>query len=552
MKAKLRFHTSWLVPTLMAALATPTFYLLIGQTLRGTKFLELLAERGPLQYVTVFFAFWVCSALVLKMLQMRGQNKVWQHQLIPEGTNQITPENAQGIADHIEKLPNRTSQSLLGQRLLKGLESCKAGHGANEIAGSMEAQSDIDARASATGFSTVKVLLAAIPILGFIGTVLGIGSAVGGFGQTMAGASELGAIKESLGQVTGGLSVAFDTTLLALVTSVLLMLPMSFCQQAEDRMLGKMDDFVASEFVVRLVCNNPGQDTAEGMPEAAQVQLLSEAISQNVDQLQASLNGHTEALYGWGSQLITSLNGMQESMTQTQQWAVQSIEQSNQSARAQAEQILQACSEQSERLPRELTEVFQANLNQLAQSHREVTGDLQGQVRDILAQQKNETQLHIQTLADCQARESHAAAGFEKRSQEVLEQVRASYQELVVPQQQIAASLAALVEQTAQQTAANRELIPSLGQAAAAQVQETRAHFEASSQAHAERITALMESSIKTLEEQSRQNSELLRHVLKQLPAAGQASPAPVSPARNGAGSFWNIFNWGGKKHATA
>ena len=574
MKDKLRFHTNWLVPTLSAAMATPAFYLLIGNTLRGTKFFELLAERGPLQYVTVFFTFWVCAALIQRMLQIRVQNKVWKHKLIPEGADRITPDNAQEITKHIEKLPDRASQSLLGQRLLRGLESSKSGHGANEIANSMEAQADIDSRNSSIGFSTVKVLLAAIPILGFIGTVLGIGSAVGGFGQTLAGASELGAIKDSLGHVTGGLSVAFDTTLLALTASVILMLPVSFCQQAEERMLSKIDDFVSSEFVIRIECANPEKGTASEPIDGANLKLLSDAISQNVAQMQTSINGHTEALYGWGNQLIGSLNGMQDSLTQTQEWVVQSIDQSNESARNQAEQLLNLYSEHSERLPRELTEVFQANLSNLSQSHREVTSDLHDQVREILAQQKQETQNHIQSLADSnrlltnqmadwQTRESSATAGFEKRSNEILEQVRASYSELVEPQQQIATSLASLAEQTTQQTAAYRELIPWLSTTAAEHLKESRSYLEDSSLAYAERITALVESSVKTLEEQARQNNEILRQVVEHLPQARKtvqerpAIPVPVSKSQEAKklgnnGSWWNLFSWGGKKHAAA
>ena len=166
-------------------------------------------------------------------------------------------------------------------------------------------------------------------------------------------------------------------------------------------------------------------------------------------------------------------------------------------------------------------------------------------------------------MADWQTRESSAAAGFEKRSNEILEQVRASYSELVEPQQQIATSLASLAEQTTQQTAAYRELIPWLSTTAAEHLKESRSYLEDSSLAYAERITALVESSVKTLEEQARQNNEILRQVVEHLPQAREtvqerpAIPVPVSKSQEAKklgnnGSWWNLFSWGGKKHATA
>jgi hypothetical protein len=95
------------------------------------------------------------------------------------------------------------------------------------------------------------LLNATIPILGFIGTVLGLGQAVGGFSEFLAGEVELDQIKEALRVVTGGLSTAFDTTLLALVLNLLMSFPLSSIQRKEEEFLVEMDVYVDDHLIAR-------------------------------------------------------------------------------------------------------------------------------------------------------------------------------------------------------------------------------------------------------------------------------------------------------------
>jgi hypothetical protein len=98
----------------------------------------------------------------------------------------------------------------------------------------------------------IKVFIWAIPILGFIGTVLGISNAVASFGGEMGAAADIEIIKEQLGQVTGGLSEAFDTTLVSLIFSICVMFPMSVMQKNEEDLLNKVDEYCNEYFLKRL------------------------------------------------------------------------------------------------------------------------------------------------------------------------------------------------------------------------------------------------------------------------------------------------------------
>ena len=67
----------------------------------------------------------------------------------------------------------------------------------------------------------------------------------------MGAAADIEVIKEQLGQVTGGLSEAFDTTLVSLIFSLCVMFPTSVMQEQED-LLNKVDEYSNEYFLKRL------------------------------------------------------------------------------------------------------------------------------------------------------------------------------------------------------------------------------------------------------------------------------------------------------------
>jgi len=72
--------------------------------------------------------------------------------------------------------------------------------------------------------------------------------------------------------VTGGLGVAFDTTLLALVMSILIMFPASAVQRIEEGFLGEVEDYCAEHLVRRL------RDETDDGPDDAAVEALARRL----------------------------------------------------------------------------------------------------------------------------------------------------------------------------------------------------------------------------------------------------------------------------------
>ena len=95
-------------------------------------------------------------------------------------------------------------------------------------------------------YSLSRFMVWAIPILGFIGTVWGISNGIAHFSDAMTGTSSVtdvsAMLKENLPLVTNSLATAFDTTLLALLLSIPLMMVMIWLEKQEEAYLIDLEE----------------------------------------------------------------------------------------------------------------------------------------------------------------------------------------------------------------------------------------------------------------------------------------------------------------------
>jgi biopolymer transport protein ExbB/TolQ len=229
-------------------------FILIFRISPNTQILsDYFYERGWVPYVLTYLACWSFAILFLKRKKLKGQLNIMQFKLLPEDISQdIRVENLPHFGAHINRLGFNPRESFLLTRILRGLEHFSVRKNHTETADMLKSQSEIDATMVDSSYVLIKVFIWAIPILGFIGTVLGISDAVSSFGGEMGAASDIEVIKEQLGQVTGGLSEAFDTTLVSLIFSLWVMFPTSVMQKNEEDLLNKVDEYCNEYFLKRL------------------------------------------------------------------------------------------------------------------------------------------------------------------------------------------------------------------------------------------------------------------------------------------------------------
>ena len=105
-------------------------------------------------------------------------------------------------------------------------------------------------------FALPRFMVWAIPILGFIGTVWGISNGIAHFSDAMTATNSVtdvsSMLKDNLPLVTNSLATAFDTTLLALLLSVPLMMTMIALEKREEAYLIQLDQQWFHEIKPRL------------------------------------------------------------------------------------------------------------------------------------------------------------------------------------------------------------------------------------------------------------------------------------------------------------
>jgi len=192
-------------------------------------------QRGPTQVFCMVMGGMLLSFLISKWrLLQREKNAFLAFDLaIPQ---LIRNGDLDALATQAER-----SASLVGKRLLRLLEVWRSTGSSFQLERAADGDLELYELSSQSSYSLPKVLMWAIPLLGFIGTVIGMSQAVGSFDAVLSNADNVDGLKNGLTRVTSGLGTAFDTTYLALVISVVFAFPLNACERLEDRLLSQID-----------------------------------------------------------------------------------------------------------------------------------------------------------------------------------------------------------------------------------------------------------------------------------------------------------------------
>jgi hypothetical protein len=105
------------------------------------------------------------------------------------------------------------------------------------------AAASLDASILATSYGPLTVYAWALPVVGFVGTALGMAQAIGGFKYALAAAQgDLNSIVDTLGnRVIPGLAAAFEITIVALVSALVVHVCTSALRDWDQDALTKLD-----------------------------------------------------------------------------------------------------------------------------------------------------------------------------------------------------------------------------------------------------------------------------------------------------------------------
>lgn len=280
-----------LIAGLIGLGATVALYVLFYLLARsGNYFGEFMTDRSKIQHMITFVTCWGLAFVVLKYLAVQRELRSTERELelIPlEIGMQVTAANADKFLQHLRQLPEEEQNSILARRLRGALEHLKHRNNVSEVQTYLATQADIDASATDSSYALLRVFIWLCPILGFIGTVFGIGLAVQDMAASMPKPGEAQVAQaapgakpapgESMGdkllkgmrEVTNGLATAFDTTMLGLVCVVILMFPTEALKKIEFDMLDRVQAF-SNESLLRRMAEGSGGGPGSEMPEIVQ------------------------------------------------------------------------------------------------------------------------------------------------------------------------------------------------------------------------------------------------------------------------------------------
>ena len=140
------------------------------------------------------------------------------------------------------ELPKWTHKHYLWNRLVKTLHYIYRNGSVSGVEGEMKYLAELDLERSHQRYSLVRILIWATPMLGFLGTVLGISQALGGI--AVGPDNDFQAMMSGL---QSNLYVAFDTTALALTLSMVLMFGQFLIERFEIQLLQLVDQRTSRE-----------------------------------------------------------------------------------------------------------------------------------------------------------------------------------------------------------------------------------------------------------------------------------------------------------------
>ncbi len=181
------------------------------------------------QEAEIILGLWALAIIGYKTWRTRHERALLERDLVqvPEGMR-ILPEDAREYARPLEALPPTEAECLLPRALLAALYRFGATRNIQDVSDAARGVCDAEADRLDSELSMLRYIAWAIPAIGFIGTVRGIGDALAEAHRAVSG---------DVSGVTEGLGTAFNSTLVALLISIVLMFLLHQLQLAQERLV---------------------------------------------------------------------------------------------------------------------------------------------------------------------------------------------------------------------------------------------------------------------------------------------------------------------------
>jgi biopolymer transport protein ExbB/TolQ len=187
------------------------------------------------QETCFILALWAIAIIALKTKIALHERRLLNQSLleVAPGTS-ILPEDTRQYARPLQALPENEREYLLPRALLVALQRFGSTRNIQNVSASVREVCETEADRLDSELSMIRYIIWAIPSIGFIGTVRGIGEALGQAHRAVEG---------DIVGVTVSLGIAFNSTFIALLISIFIMFLMHQLQLLQERLVLDTQDY---------------------------------------------------------------------------------------------------------------------------------------------------------------------------------------------------------------------------------------------------------------------------------------------------------------------
>jgi len=185
--------------------------------------------------------FWALGIMGYKAWSAKQERDLLELDLVPiaEGVR-VLPDDSREYSRQLQALPDHQRALLLPRALLAALQRFGATRNVQDVSSSTNTLVSMQAERLESELSMIRYIAWAIPSIGFIGTVRGIGAALGLAHQAVDG---------DISGVTQNLGTAFNSTFIALLISIFLMFLVYQLQLLQERLIFDAESYVDQNLI---------------------------------------------------------------------------------------------------------------------------------------------------------------------------------------------------------------------------------------------------------------------------------------------------------------
>jgi biopolymer transport protein ExbB/TolQ len=196
------------------------------------------------QEACLILFFWALAILAFKGVTIwRQQGQLDEDLLKLPGGMPIGPEDTRDLLGRLQELPVQARSFLLPSALMSAIQRFASTRNIQDAATAVRDSCDTHGDRLDSELSIIRYIAWAIPSVGFIGTVRGIGAALSQAHRAVEG---------DITGVTQNLGVAFNSTFIALVLSIVLMFFIHQLQLRQERLIHDVDSYCQRDLINKL------------------------------------------------------------------------------------------------------------------------------------------------------------------------------------------------------------------------------------------------------------------------------------------------------------